>query len=146
MVDTMGTPYHHPLLDGVHVVYFDNRNESDLILKVKHALNHPRWARAVAVRGYAHVLKHHRAVSWVDYFLRTAHSRLVARGTAAPPQAYMETGDDVLDRSLEDVSHGRDQGAAVLSSSDLESDDAGGAHGLFSYRGLGENAPGKKNF
>ena len=63
MVDRMGTPYHHPLIDGEHVVYYDHTNKTDLLDKLTHALNRPHWARKVGVKGYAHVLRHHRAVS-----------------------------------------------------------------------------------
>ena len=63
MVDRMGTPYHHPLIDGEHVVFYDHTNKTDLLAKLDHALSHPHWARKVGVKGYAHVLRHHRAVS-----------------------------------------------------------------------------------
>merc|ERR1711871_1092989 len=64
-----------------------------LLDKLTHALNRPHWARKVGVKGYAHVLRHHRAVSWADYFLRTAHARMLA-----------ETGQAVLARANRPVS------------------------------------------
>lgn len=97
MVDRMGTPYHHPLIDGEHVVFYDHTNKTDLLEKLDHALKRPHWARKVGVKGYAHVLRHHRAVSWVDYFLRTAHAKMLAeRGVVAD---YVETGQAILART-----------------------------------------------
>lgn len=146
LVDTMATPYHHPLVDGVHVVYYDNTNSSDLLSKIDHALAHPRWARTIALRGYMHVLRHHRAVSWVDYFLRTSllalHAVSSSRrdadahtpdddGGASTPSlrsrkpAYTETGQALLDRvGASAVVSQRDHGARVLSNVDLSNDDA----------------------
>ena len=97
MVDRMGTPYHHPLLDGEHVVYYDHTNKTDLLDKLEHALKRPHWARKVGVKGYAHVLRHHRSVSWVDFFLRTAHARMLAE--EGKEQHYTETGQAVLARA-----------------------------------------------
>ncbi|KAH8069738.1 hypothetical protein JL721_5627 [Aureococcus anophagefferens] len=97
MVDRMGTPYHHPLIDGEHVVFYDHTNKTDLLEKLDHALKRPHWARKVGVKGYAHVLRHHRAVSWVDYFLRTAHAKMLAeRGVVAD---YVKTGQAILART-----------------------------------------------
>ncbi|KAH8059082.1 hypothetical protein JL722_5635 [Aureococcus anophagefferens] len=81
----------------VHVVFYDHTNKTDLLEKLDHALKRPHWARKVGVKGYAHVLRHHRAVSWVDYFLRTAHAKMLAeRGVVAD---YVETGQAILART-----------------------------------------------
>lgn len=120
-VDHMLTPYHHPLVDGEHLVYYDNTNQTDLVAKLSHALHHPRWARAVALRGYIHVLKHHRAVSWVDYIVRTALAAL-----ANDDSAFSETGQSVLRRTKPAaVVTRRRHGGLATTSADLADDDAG---------------------
>ena len=127
MVDRMGTPYHHPLIDGEHVVFYDHTNKTDLLAKVDHALSHPHWARKVGVKGYAHVLRHHRAVSWADYVLRTAHAKILAeRGVA---HDYVETGQTILARTaLADGSNPafvtkHEHGALHYAANDLLDDD-----------------------
>ena len=127
----MGTPYHHPLVDGVHVVYYDHTNKTDLLDKLTHALNRPHWARKVGVKGYAHVLRHHRAVSWADYFLRTAHARMLAE--KGEEQKYAETGQAVLARANRpvagappvkpDFSTRREHGALAFAANEHADDD-----------------------
>lgn len=119
MVDKMSTPYHHPLIDGRHLIYYDHTNQTDLLTKIDHALSHPRWARSVARRGYVHVMRHHRAVSWVDYILRTS---LKALGDQSN---FTETGQSVLDRvGPMRVSSRRDHGTLASTNADLADDDA----------------------
>ncbi|KAJ8601912.1 hypothetical protein CTAYLR_002704 [Chrysophaeum taylorii] len=130
-VDKMLTPYHHPLIDGRHLVYYDNENRSDFLAKLDHALRHPRWARTVALRGFAHVLKHHRAVSWVDYILRTSLTALAERHDDTRRRhptdlLYTETGQHVLRRTRgTSVVHHRDHGALVSTPHTLADDDSG---------------------
>ena len=112
LVDRMKTPYHHPLVDGVHVLYYDHTNRSDLITKIDFALQHPTWARAIAVNGYRHVLAHHRAVSWVDFFLRTTHALILKNNNETYPN-YLETGLDILNRTKQDGFLVRDDSEVV---------------------------------
>ena len=123
-VDAIATPYHHPLIHGQHLVYYDNRNQSDLISKLHHAIRHPRWARRVAINGYRHVLRHHRAVSWVDYFLRTALALL------DNSSSYVETGIDLLERTSASANVVREpsHGGLTLESSSLSLSDDDGGH------------------
>lgn len=131
MVDRMGTPYHHPLIDGEHIVYYDHTNKTDVLEKLHHCLTHPHWARKVGVKGYAHVLRHHRAVSMVDYILRTAHAKMLAEDGARA--GYVETGQAVLARTRDpDGGNGpanpdfvtrREHGALAHAAADLADDD-----------------------
>ena len=113
------------------VIFYDHTNKTDLLEKLDHALTHPHWARKIGVRGYAHVLRHHRAVSWVDYFLRTAHARLLAE--KGESHSYVETGQAVLARANRAVAGGprvepdfatrREHGALAFTAADLSDDD-----------------------
>ena len=67
----------------------------------RYYIGHPAEARAIAKRGYLHALRHHRAVSRMDFFLRSAHDQELAQaaegpGAAAAGQhAYEHTGRSI---------------------------------------------------
>jgi len=69
--DELHTPAPYPLVDGVHLVVYDNDDKADLHRKLQYYLERPEEAARVAANGLAHVLRHHRAVSRVDYILRS---------------------------------------------------------------------------
>jgi hypothetical protein len=69
--DELHTPVPYPLVDGVHLVVYDHADRSDLERKLRYYLARPEEAARVAANGLAHVLRHHRAVSRVDYVLRS---------------------------------------------------------------------------
>lgn len=73
MVDTMHVPRPHPLVHDQHLVYYDNHNRSDLWAKLDHYRENADEARRVAITGYLHCMKYHRAVNLVDYVFRTVH-------------------------------------------------------------------------
>jgi len=71
-------------------------------------------------------------VSWADYFLRTAHARMLAeRGEASQ---YAETGQHVLARTRKagapDFVTKREHGAATLAEDGLTDDDLLGLQDL----------------
>lgn len=72
-VDEMYVPHPRPFVDGVHVVVYDNSDQADFERKLLFYLEHPREARRIAAAGLRHALAHHRAVSRMDYVLRSAH-------------------------------------------------------------------------
>ena len=73
MVDPLFVPHSYPLIDGVHVVYYSNKNKTDLFTKLDYYRQNPEEARAIAIEGYLHTMKYHRTVNLVDYVLRSAH-------------------------------------------------------------------------
>jgi len=75
LVDPLLVPHYYPLIDQEHVVYFSNQNKSDLWGKLDYYRSHPAVARQIALNGYLHAMKYHRAVSMIDYVLRTAHEK-----------------------------------------------------------------------
>lgn len=111
LVDPIYVPHPHELVDGEHVVYFSNTNQSDLFAKLDYYRAHPREAQRIATNGYFHAMKFHRTVSCMDYVLRSAldlrhalsssqrrHSRGVktveeaeAEAAATSPLGYSET-------------------------------------------------------
>jgi hypothetical protein len=89
MVDPLFVPHPFPLIDGVHVVYFNTEDKSELFAKLDYYRAHPDKARKVAVNGYLHAMKYHRTVSTVDYILRSAHlKRATIKNTTPLPSYY----------------------------------------------------------
>lgn len=74
-VDPLFVPHPFPLIDGKHVVFFDNNNKTDLFTKLDYYRENVVEARRIAITGYLHAMKYHRTVNMVDYFLRTAHTK-----------------------------------------------------------------------
>ena len=105
LVDEIHVPLARPFVDGVHLVVYDNHNASDLEAKLAYFLAHPREAAAIATHGLVHTLRYHRAVSRLDYILRTAHVQFETLrphegppgGPVPPPPAvpYADTGLDI---------------------------------------------------
>ena len=77
LVDNMYVPRPHPLIHDEHIVYYDNNNKTDLFEKLDFYHKHVEQARRVAVSGYLHSMKYHRAANLIDYVFRTIHLKLV---------------------------------------------------------------------
>ena len=69
----MHVPRPHPLVHDQHLIYYDNHNKSDLWAKLDYYRENADQARRVAITGYLHCMKYHRAVNLVDYVFRTVH-------------------------------------------------------------------------
>jgi hypothetical protein len=105
--DHMYAPRPHPLLDGQHVIYYDNNNKTDLFVKLDYYRQNRKAARVVAINGYLHAMKHHRTVCLLDYVMRSVQIKLAQRAAVAvgdgkdssgsEPKlpAYTETGFDM---------------------------------------------------
>eukprot|EP01041_Mallomonas_annulata_P009537 gene9536-19831_t len=91
MVDPVLVPHPYPLIDGVHVVYFSNRNKTDLWSKLDYYRTHREEAKEIAIAGYLHTMKFHRAANLADYILRTSHLKRAKRRKARGPK-YSYTG------------------------------------------------------
>ena len=76
-LDYMYAPRPHPMLDGAHVVYYDNDNKTDLFVKLDYYRQAVKVARKIAINGYLHAMKYHRSVNLLDYVLRSVHIKLV---------------------------------------------------------------------
>lgn len=103
LVDNMYVPRMKPLTHGVHVVYYDNNNKTNLFDLLDMYKNNVDLARQVAVRGYLHSMKHHRAVNLVDYVLRTTHQILNSESSSQSESAhtkYRETGFDLREQAI----------------------------------------------
>ena len=72
-VDEMYVPHPRPFVDGEHVVVYDNSDEAAFAEKLAYYLAHPDEAAKIAAAGLKHALKYHRAVSRMDWVLRSAH-------------------------------------------------------------------------
>ena len=72
-VDPIFVPHGYPLVNGVHAVFYDNNNQTDLVSKLDYYRNNTEEARRIAVNGYLHAMKYHRTVNIIDYVLRSAH-------------------------------------------------------------------------
>lgn len=80
-VDKMLTPVKHPFADGVHLVYFDRDDPSDLHQKLKHYLNNPDEGLKIAEAGYRHARRYHTAASRIDEILDEFAARQSARSS-----------------------------------------------------------------
>ncbi|KAH8051836.1 glycosyl transferase [Aureococcus anophagefferens] len=72
-VDEMYVPHPRPFVDGEHVVVYDNSDEKAFAEKLAYYLARPDEAAKIAAAGLKHALKYHRAVSRMDWVLRSAH-------------------------------------------------------------------------
>jgi hypothetical protein len=106
-VDDMFVPRVNPFLHGKHIIYYNNHNKTDLFEKLDFYRNHFEESKKIALRGYLHAMKYHRAANLIDYVFRTVHTYLLAekdpnRNTmvellsnetvAENYQSYQETG------------------------------------------------------
>ena len=99
MVDHLFVPYPYPLVDGEHVVFFDNHNETDFMTKLHYYHTHPKEARKIAVKGYLFAMKFHRTVSMIDYFLRSAHLKMLTDSGITQVPNYKYTGQFLLEEA-----------------------------------------------
>ena len=72
MVDTLACPLPYPLLDKVHVVYYDPTDKEGFLKLLKYYLDRPDEARRIGLAGHAHASRHHRTVNRADYLLNVA--------------------------------------------------------------------------
>ena len=94
-VDRMFTPRPHTLEHDQHVVYYNNMNKSDLFNKLDFYRQNVKKGRNIAISGYLHAMKFHRAACLLDYIMRTVHlMQQRAAGAVNVPQ-YRETGLDM---------------------------------------------------
>ena len=74
-VDHMYVPRPHPLLHGKHIVYYDNNNKTDLFEQLDYYRAELEIARRIAVAGYLHAMKYHRAANLMDLVFRTMETK-----------------------------------------------------------------------
>ena len=71
-MDAMSTPLPFAPVDGEHVVVYDSADRGGFLRRLKYYLERPAEMRRVARAGFVHCLRHHRAVSRIDWLLRSA--------------------------------------------------------------------------
>lgn len=71
LVDEMFVPRPYPFKDNFHVVYYNNHNKTDLFEKLDYYRSQAKSRKAVAIRGYLHAMRYHRASNLIDYVFRT---------------------------------------------------------------------------
>ncbi len=101
-VDEMHVHRPHPLIADKHIVYYNNANKTDLFEKLDMYRKNNRLSRTVALQGYLHSMKYHRAASLIDYVFRTAHIQLAINAAISPLPAYTETGFDMRQKCIEE--------------------------------------------
>ena len=72
-VDPIFVPHGYPLEDGIHAVFYNNHNRTELFEKLDYYRKNTETARRIAINGYLHAMKYHRTVNMIDYVLRSAH-------------------------------------------------------------------------
>jgi hypothetical protein len=100
-VDQMYVPRPYPLVHDKHFVVYDNNNKTDLFEKLDQYRKDKALARRVALNGYIHAMRFHRAANLIDYVFRTLHMKellqadgkldLIASATSASVSASIPT-------------------------------------------------------
>ena len=92
---------------GEHVVYYSNENKTELWNKLDYYRANPQEARRIAVNGYLHAMKYHRAMNLADYVLRTAHlkraRRRLKRFKQQTPPSYIYTGQYLVEEATKQM-------------------------------------------
>ena len=91
MVDTMRVPRPFPLKHEQHIVYYNNRNKTEFFHLLDKYRDDIHARNGVAVNGYLHVLKYHRAISFIDFVFRTLHIKLAKDAGESHPN-YTDDG------------------------------------------------------
>lgn len=75
LVDQMYTPRQYEFITDKHLVIYDINNKTDLFEKLDlYRIGEKKeMARKVAVGGYLHAMRYHRAANLIDYVFRTLH-------------------------------------------------------------------------
>tara|TARA_Y100000992_G_scaffold269530_1_gene209292 strand:- start:180 stop:1079 length:900 start_codon:yes stop_codon:yes gene_type:complete len=66
LVDKMLTPTKNPLLDGIHLVYYDRNNMDELMSKIDYYLKNEEERLKIAQQGYEYGKKYHSCISRID--------------------------------------------------------------------------------
>jgi len=113
-VDTMYVPRPYPLLHGQHVVYYDNNNKTDVFEKLDFYRSKTELARRVAVNGYLHAMKFHRAANLIDYVFRTIHIKMALASSVEEAKAlqYTATGFHMHKLALDADKRNKERAAA----------------------------------
>jgi hypothetical protein len=72
-VDQMYVLRPYPFQHGKHYIVYDNNNKTDLFEKLDAYRKDKAEARRVALNGYIHAMRFHRAANLIDYVFRTLH-------------------------------------------------------------------------
>eukprot|EP01036_Dinobryon_divergens_P037894 gene37894-49665_t len=86
-VDRMFVPRPYPLLEDLHVVYYDNNNKTELFEKLDAYRANSDHMATVAAGGYLHAMTYHRAACLIDYVLRTVHTLELTDGAVLSKSA-----------------------------------------------------------
>lgn len=77
-------------------------NKTDLFLKLDVYRRSVERSRRVAVAGYLHAMKYHRAANLADYVFRTLHTKeLLSRNVVPTSILYRQTGFDMRERAVQ---------------------------------------------
>lgn len=114
-VDYMHVHRPHPLVENKHIVYYNNENKTDLFEKLDLYRRNSRLSRSVALQGYVHSMKYHRAASLIDYVFRSLHVQMAINSGGEYVPKYTETGFDMREMCLKEQKEFKKQ--AVLHSS-----------------------------
>ena len=75
-VDRMFVPRPKELISHEHIVIYDNANKTEFFALLDKYRSDRTQARRVALAGYLHAMKYHRAANLIDYVLRVKQSLL----------------------------------------------------------------------
>jgi len=102
-VDHIMVPHPFPLIDKKHVIYFSSHNKEDLTKKLDYYLAHKEEARVIALRGYLHAMQYHRTSNFIDYVMRTAHTKLGMLNDSLVVPKYPFTGQYLVAKAASQI-------------------------------------------
>lgn len=100
LVDRMYVPRPFPLIHGKHILYYDNNNKTSLFDLLDTYRASKELTRRVAVAGYLHSMKFHRAASLIDYVFRTMHCKIDHSSCRFYTQTGFEMRKKAVDKEL----------------------------------------------
>jgi hypothetical protein len=98
LVDIMYVPRPFPLVHGKHILYYDNQNKTSLFDLLDSYRASKELQRRVAVAGYLHAMKYHRAACLIDYVFRTMHCKMDHTSC----RYYSQTGFEMRKQAIKD--------------------------------------------
>lgn len=102
-VDRMFVPRPYPLEDWKHVIYYDNKNKTELFDRLDIIRANKKQMSTIAANGYLHAMTFHRAANLIDYVFRTLHTKELMSTTAATTTtkaAVMMTGKEMANNYI----------------------------------------------
>lgn len=88
-VDQMYVPRLKPFINMKHIIVYDSFNKTDLFNKLDWAFSNKKEAELMALKGYFHALKYHRAQNLIDYVMNTFEASINPRNDSINSSGFL---------------------------------------------------------